>query len=92
MNPLGHHYPDDYYQPPTQVSTGTTTDLLQMFYISQGGIYFKLSYCWDPSIFLYFERLSSRNVKISVPDPDPNPDRSTGSTCFWASRIRIRIH
>jgi hypothetical protein len=24
MNPLSHHYPDDYYQPPTQVSAGTT--------------------------------------------------------------------
>jgi hypothetical protein len=92
---LSHHYPDDYYQPPTQVSAGTTkvgtrptTNVLHF----SGGIYFKLSHCWDPSIFLYFERLSSRNVKISIPDPDPNPDRSTGSTCFWASRIRIRIH
>jgi hypothetical protein len=25
-------------------------------------------------------------LKGSVADPDPNPD---GSTCFWASRIRI---
>jgi hypothetical protein len=35
---------------------------------------------------------SSDYPETSVADPDPNPhSESTESTCFWASRIRIRI-